>query len=477
VSSVLSRLWPRSLAVRLSILLIVALAAAQLGLTLLLNRERDSVVEELLHSQAFNQTVTLTRLLNASQPHDTEALLAAFQSRLSCASIGTAASAEAMSAAEQKLAASLDAMLHGNRSGASAVHILENTDPRAACARGDDTTPVHGEDAGDRDGDPDHDGDRAAVLLAEVLLADGNWLRFVTAIDIANESSTRLSFISFLASSLVVAAVAIWVVRSQTASLRSLADASDRFGRGETVELLPSHGPSEVDRATEAFNTMQSRLSQFMRDRIQLLASISHDLKTTLTTLRLKAEVIDDESVRDDLVATIDELTAIANATLEFTRAETASEATVSLDAAELVREVVAEYQLAKADVTLVQLESQRFSGRPVALKRALRNLIENAVRYGQRARVSAVGEGGKIFIQVDDDGPGIPPDRLTDIFKPFVRLEQSRNTETGGLGLGLAIAQGIVQSHGGTVTLENLPQGGTRAQIALERTTEPIGR
>ena len=470
MSFALSRLWPRSLAVRLSILLIIALAAAQLGLTVLLNRERDSVVEELLHSQAFNQTVTLTRLLNASQPYDTDTLLAAFQSRLSCVSIGTASSSEAMSKAEKQLAFSLDAMLHGNQSGASAVHILENTDPHVACARGDDEVgPIDLEDGGDGDRDPDHDGDRSAVLVTEVPLADGRWLRFVTAIDIASET-TRLSFISFLLSSFAVAIVAVWVVRSQTASLRSLADASDRFGRGELVQHLPSHGPSEVVRATDAFNTMQSRLSQFMRDRIQLLASISHDLRTPLTTLRLKAEFIDDERVRDDLVATIDELTAIANATLEFTRAETASEATVSLDAAELVREVVAEYQLAKADVTLVHIESHRFSGRPVALKRAVRNLIENAVRYGQRARVSVVGEGRKILIQVDDDGPGIPPDRLTDIFKPFVRLEQSRNTETGGLGLGLAIAQGIVQSHGATVTLENLPQGGTRAQIALER-------
>ena len=471
MSTGLSRFWPRSLAVRLSILLIIALAAAQLGLTVLLNRERDSVVEELLHSQAFNQTVTLTRLLNVSQPHDTDALLAAFQSRLSCVSIGTASSNEPMSEAEEQLAFSLDGMLHGNQLGASSVNILENTDPHVACARsGDDAGPTDRDDGGDGDRDPDHDGDRSAALVAEVPLADGRWLRFVTAIDIASESSTRLSFVSFLFSSLAVAIVAVWVVRSQTTSLRSLADASDRFGRGEAVEHLPRHGPSEVVRATDAFNTMQSRLSQFMRDRIQLLASISHDLRTPLTTLRLKAEFIDDERVRDDLVATIDELTAIANAALEFTRAETASEATVSLDAANLVREIVAEYQLAKADVTLVQLESHRFSGRPVALKRALRNIVENAVRYGLRARLSVVGEGGKILIRVDDDGPGIPPDRLTEIFKPFVRLEQSRNTETGGLGLGLAIAQGIVQSHGGSVTLENLPQGGTRAQITLEQ-------
>ncbi len=466
----IARLWPGSLAMRLSVLLVVALALAQLGLTLLLNRERDSVVEELLHSQAFSQAVTLTRLLNATSAPEADTLLSAFQSRRGCVSIGAESSTEPMSAEEKQLAASLAAMLHGNQSGAPLVHILDNADPHSACVlEGGDDLPARGHPAG-AEIDPDDDGDRAAVLMAEVPLFDGRWLRFVTAIEMTNGSSARLSIISFLVSSLAVAIVAVWVVRRQTASLRALAHASDRFGRGEAVEQLPIQGPSEVDRATEAFNLMQSRLSQFMRDRIQLLASISHDLRTPLTTLRLKAEFIDDESIRDDLVATIDELTAIANATLEFTRAETASEPTVPLDAAELVRGVVAEFELAKADVTIGPIESHRLSGRPVALRRALRNLIENAVRYGQRARLSVLAEGGSTVIRVDDDGPGIPPDRLGDIFKPFVRLEPSRSTETGGLGLGLAIAQGIVQSHGGRLTVANRPDGGVRAQIEFDR-------
>lgn len=469
MNAVLSRLWPRSLAVRLSVLLIVALAAAQLGLTLSLNRERDNVVEGLLHSQAFNQTVTLTRLLNASNVPNDEVLLSAFQSRNSCVSIGTAAPAEPMTVQEQLLATTLAAMLHGNQAGTPAVHILSNSDPHIVCAlEDDDEAPSGPGGAGRSYEDPDQDGDHAAVLVTEVPLVDGRWLRFVTAIDIANDMGSRLSLISFLVSSLAVAIVTVWVVRSQTASLRTLASASDRFGRGETVEHLPSHGPSEVDRATEAFNTMQSRLTQFMRDRIQLLASISHDLRTPLTTLRLKAEFIEDEQVRDDLVATIDELTAIANATLEFTRAETASETSIDLDMADLVREVAAEFQLAKADVSIEHIEGAPIVGRPVALKRALRNLVENAVRYGKRARLTVKSDGGAVLVQVDDDGPGIPPNRMADVFKPFVRLEDSRSSETGGLGLGLAIAQGIVLSHGGTLTLVNRPGGGVSGQVRI---------
>ncbi len=473
MNKILLRLWPRSLAVRLSVLLIIALAAAQLGLTLLLNRERDSVVEELLHSQAFNQTVTLTRLLNDSPAEDGSTLLAAFQSRRSCVSLETAASEQTMTGAEQQLAFSLDAMLHGNQSGASTVHIFENTDPHETCVRVDDDgdLPLERSDGGAQERDPDHDGDRTAVLVTEVPLADGRWLHFATAIEIVTDASSRLSLISFLVSSLAVAMVTIWVVRSQTASLRALAHASDRFGRGETVEHLPSRGPAEVDRATEAFNTMQLRLTQSMRDRIQLLASISHDLRTPLTTLRLKAELIDDEPVRDDLVATIDELTGIANATLEFTRAETAGEVTERLDAAELVSEVVGDFQLAKSDVTVTRLDRHFLDGRPIALKRALRNLIENAVRYGKRARIAVIHAPDNLLIEIDDDGPGIPPERLADVFKPFVRLEDSRSSETGGLGLGLAIAQGIIQSHGGRLTLTNRAEGGICAQIHIGST------
>jgi signal transduction histidine kinase len=471
VTPVIGRLWPRSLAARLSLLLIIALAIAQLALTLLLNTERDNVVEELLHSQALNQTVTLARLLNTRDVSETEQLLFAFQSRQSCASLGGSVPDGAMSSQERQLALTLEAMLHGNHASAPAVHVVPDVDPRAACARGDDSLIAVAQAAkGKPVGDPDGDGDRAAALIMDVQLLDGRWLRVVTAIDLSTASSSRLSLISFLVSSLAVAIVTVWMVRSQTASLRALASASDRFGRGETVETLPIRGPAEVDRATAAFNVMQGRLSQLMRDRIQLLASISHDLRTPLTTLRLKAEFIEDEAVRDDLVVTIDELTAICNTTLEFTRAEAASEPTVTLDVADLAQEVASEFQLAKVDVSLTA-QSCRLSCRPVALKRALRNLIENAVRYGERARVTVLLEAGQIVIRVDDDGPGIPHERRADIFKPFVRLEPSRNSGTGGLGLGLAIAQGIVQAHGGTLILTNLPGQGTRAEIRLDQT------
>ena len=161
-------------------------------------------------------------------------------------------------------------------------------------------------------------------------------------------------------------------------------------------------------------------------------------------------------------------LAELGEAALAFTRAEAATEDTKVLDLGELVREVEHEFLLADKPVGERRMDGVRCACRPVALKRAIRNLIENAVRYGSRAEVSVLKSDQHALIQIDDQGPGIPPDRVAEAFEPFVRLEQSRSTETGGIGLGLAIARSIVVAHGGSLTLSNLPDRGLRAEITL---------
>jgi signal transduction histidine kinase len=471
VSRLFARLWPKSLAVRLTLLLVVALAVAQIGLTLLLSVQRDSVVEGLLHSQALNQTVTLARLLNEYPAKEAERLTEAFGSRQSCAAVLAAAPAtHVMTAQEQELSQALEAMLHGIK--VAPPQVVMQSGEQYHCDP--DGAPAD-HDAADRDRDGDNGlpgiRPRAATLTMDVALLDGRWLSVRTAVNLPDEID-RATILSFLLSSVAVALVAGLVVRRQTRSLRTLATASDRFGRGEQVAMLPLDGPSEVNAATHAFNVMQERLSQFIRDRMRLLASVSHDLRTPLTTLRLKAEFIDDEAVKDDLVATIDELTVICEATLAFTRAEATTEETRILDLTELVREVTEDFRLAGKDVDDVRFESIVCPVRPVALKRAVRNLVENAVRYGGTARVSVFADAGQGVIAVEDDGPGIPDDRIGDAFQPFVRLEPSRSSETGGIGLGLTIAHSIVNAHGGELTLANRVPHGLRAEIRLPTAT-----
>ena len=273
---------------------------------------------------------------------------------------------------------------------------------------------------------------------------------------------------SFLVSCLAVGGVVFFAVRGQTRSLRALAHAAEKLGRGETVEALPTNGPAEVAASARAFNTMQARLSEYLRDRLKLLAGVSHDLRTPLTTLRLKAEFVEDEAQRADLIASIDEMTAISEATLAFTRADAAGEATQRVDLTALIAEVAEPFKLAGERVEIAPAPPLSYLCRPVALKRALRNLVENAIRYGGGAAISLDRRLQTLVIAVEDEGPGVPEGLIEEAFKPFVRLEGSRSAETGGIGLGLAIARSVVKAHGGSLTLKNRAQGGLRAEVRL---------
>ncbi|MCX5480671.1 ATP-binding protein [Kaistia geumhonensis] len=466
----LPRLWPRSLAGRLVIMLVAALALAQLGLTLILRVQQDALLDGVIHGQALNQTVALARLLTDYPASDGERIARAFGSRGSCASVAAAPPpAHPPGPAERDLAQLLQQMLHGVEAAPPIVSVEPLGPDRHPCPTGrpGPPPPDHRPPApeGDRPGGPR----RVAAVAMTVPLADGRFATLRSAVELPGGFG-RVALLSFLLSALAVAAVAVLAIRGQTRSLRHLADASERFGRGEAVPHLAETGPSEVVAATRAFNTMQQRLGDFMSDRLRLLASISHDLRTPLTTLRLKAEFIEDEAVRDDIVATIDELTVICEATLAFTRAEATSEATALLRLDQLVADCIEEFRLAGADVEAADLAAVTYPCRPVALKRALRNLVENAVRYGHEARVSVRDEADAVAVAVADAGPGLPEDRMDEAFQPFVRLEPSRSTETGGIGLGLAIARSIVQAHGGTLMLENRPQGGLVATIRLPK-------
>lgn len=468
MSGLWSRIWPKSLAGRLVVSLLAALVGAQVLLALVLRSQQDSVVAELLQGQALNQTVAFARLLQKRPPEEAQSIAEAFGSRDSCARIVPGATMDRpMTDPERALAGTLTAMLHGVQAGAPLVEISPIGPDEHPCEGsvrfGGAGEPRAGRPGGGRP--PDHT--RTAAVAMSVPLSDGRAIMVRTAVNVPTLS--RSTVLSFLLSSIAVSLVALLAVRRQTRSLSALADASERFGRGERVEPLPVSGPAEVGAATAAFNTMQERLDSFLRDRLKLLAAISHDLRTPLTALRLKAEFIDDETVRDDLVRTIDELTMICEETLAFTRAETSSEPSRTVEARALLDDVAETFLAAGAFVDVLQAERLDVVCRPVALKRALRNLVENAIRYGRCAALSVARHAeGSVVFTVDDEGPGLPVDRMEEAFEPFVRLEPSRSSQTGGLGLGLAIARSIAKAHGGTLTLANRPGGGLRAELRL---------
>ena len=271
----------------------------------------------------------------------------------------------------------------------------------------------------------------------------------------------------------VISAIGIVLVLSRlTQPLKELAQAAAALGRGESTAKLEEKGPREVQDTIRAFNDMQERLSRFVLDRTKMLAALGHDLRTPITTLRLRAEFIEEDEVRQKILQTLDELLEMAEATLSFAREEAAQEKTRLVDVGALITTVCADLTDTGYPIECADTGSFTIRCRPSGLKRALRNILENAVAYGRQARVFVEHKRGDVAIVVDDDGPGIPKGDMERVFGPFVRLENSRNMDTGGVGLGLAIARSIVRNHGGDITLQNRVEGGLRVTITLPGVT-----
>jgi signal transduction histidine kinase len=300
-----------------------------------------------------------------------------------------------------------------------------------------------------------------------VRLASGQWLNASAEVPPVPRLGP-IFLASFLISALAVAAVGALGVKWASKPLHQLAGAADRLGRGEGFEPLPETGPRETQQANIAFNQMRNRLERFIRGRTTMLAAVAHDLRTPITSLRLRAEFIEDKDVKAKILETLAEMQTMAEAVLAFARGDAENEPTRVVDLTALVEGTVEDAAAKGKLVRFADSPNITLSCRPFALRRALANLVDNASFYGRHAEVRIETTANEIRILIDDDGPGIPKEDLDRVFDPFVRLESSRSRETGGAGLGLAIARSIARSHGGDVQLENRAQGGLRAIFTL---------
>jgi signal transduction histidine kinase len=307
-------------------------------------------------------------------------------------------------------------------------------------------------------------------LQVAMPLPDGEWLSFATALPDTGPGYSRQFLVSMALMTIIIVVVSVWAARRVTAPLASLAAAAERLGRDMTAPPLEETGTLETRQASRAFNDMQTRLRSLVENRTRLLAALSHDLRTPLTLLRLRAENVEDAQERDKMLSTIAEMDAMIGTTLTFARDEAAMEARRPTDLAALVQSIVDDMADAGMPATMQPAEPIVHECRPDALKRAIRNLLDNAVKYGKTAQAAIRTTASGIEITVDDEGPGIPEVELSRVFEPFYRLEDSRSRETGGVGLGLAIAQSIVHAHGGELRLANRPTGGLSARVTLSR-------
>lgn len=306
-----------------------------------------------------------------------------------------------------------------------------------------------------------------AVRIA-VRLADGTWLNFLAPLDIA-EPLWRPRFVgSLLVMALAVTLLSIFAARRAVRPFAGFAAASERLGIDVNAPPLAEEGPREVRRAAHAFNGMQARLRRFIDDRTQMLAAISHDLRTPITRLRLRAEFVEDDEQRERMLADLDEMEGMIAATLSFARDDATREERRPVDVAAMLQGLCDDVLAGGGEATYEGPEKLVAQARPTALKRAMANLVDNAVKYGRRTRVRLAVAEGQIRIAVEDDGPGIPEAERERVFAPFYRLEGSRNRETGGSGLGLAVVRNVARAHGGDATLANRPEGGLAAMFVF---------
>ncbi len=305
-------------------------------------------------------------------------------------------------------------------------------------------------------------------MQVSVALHDGNWLNVTTRFHSPSVLWPWESILSFALATLIIM-VAVWITLNRlTGPIRKLAVSADKFGRGEDIPELPAEGPEELRRLTEAFNEMQARLTRFIGERTRLLAALGHDLRSPLTAMRLRAEMVEDDETRERLAAIIAEMQEMVESTLSFARGMVTSEETRNVDLAGFLGDLCEDVSAVGGAVSLVAAPGLDVRLKPVAMRRALRNVVENAIRYGQQARILAERQGDHARIRVRDEGAGIPEADLERVFDPFVRIEKSRNLETGGTGLGLSIARTVIHAHGGEITLSNRPAGGLQVDITL---------
>jgi signal transduction histidine kinase len=435
---------PDGLAARFALLLAGALVAINLVAVALLSSERQRLGRALSEGRAIERLALIVPLIEAAAPEDRARIAELAEDRFARVELEAepiVGAGETDARATLLLRQTLAAL----GSGATEVRAAALSAPR-----------------GGRDGPP---AERLA-LSVEIAPADGRapaWLNIVARPSRRPPDAERLPLLLVLLLSLAaVLAVGLLFIRRLTRPLAALAAAARAAGRGDQSARVAETGARELRETARAFNEMQTRIARFDAERTRTLAAVGHDLRTPITSLRIRAEMLD-EPDREPMVRTLDEMTVMADGLVAYARGQGDAEEVVAVDLAALLGRLCAE-----RGAGFVSTRPATVRGRPVALARAFGNLVDNALRYGSAARVRVDPVEDDAVVTVDDDGPGIPPERIEAMFEPFVRGEASRSLETGGVGLGLAIARAIIRAHGGDVTLANRDDGGLRARILL---------
>ena len=460
----MSRLLPKSLFGQTLLILLAGLILSHVVGSWIYTMDREQAVRAVGGFAAAQRITNLTRLVQETPPERRDRLVAALSDqsfRVSLAAEPPAASADDDSPVAQAIK---DFLVDQLSLGSARPHVSASL-PNTPAFGG--RHPMMGRGPMMHGFGPFGGFRELQVALP---LPDGQWLSFATALPEGGPSFSRQFLLSMGLMAAIILGVSVWVVRRVTAPLASLSAAAEKLGNDLNAPPMTETGTIEMRQASHAFNTMQARLRGLIENRTRMLAAISHDLRTPLTLLRLRTENVENAPEREKMLATIAEMDSMVATTLAFARDEAAAEAGRPTDLAALLQSIVDDMAETGLHVRMEPADPVVHQCRPAALKRAIRNLIDNAVKFGKRTSVAITTTPRSIEITIDDEGPGIPEQELTRVFQPFYRVEASRSLETGGTGLGLAIALSTVQAHGGELTLRNRPTGGLRASIMLPR-------
>jgi signal transduction histidine kinase len=453
---------PRSLFGRLVLVLLAGLAAAQLATAYLNLSERDRLLYRAGGMQLAQRIADVSRLLDSMPPAERRRIVAVFNAPPLAISLDRPALAPQPAGEDFQLAMFSSVLRFALGEGLGATVVRRSGTPADA----PDMPMMHpGMGRGMRGMGPG-----AANFVAQVALRDGTRVTFDSFLSPQDEGVPLRLAATLVILLGTVLALALLAVRWVTRPLSTLATAAEKLGEDINRPPLPATGPTEVRRAARAFNTMQSRLARFIADRTRIFAAMSHDLKTPLTRIRLRTEMLDDAELRAKFAKDVEEMESMIAQTLDFMRDATASEPAQPVDVMALLESLQTDYQDAGQGFELDGRAARPISGRPRALRRCLTNLLDNAIRYGRGARIEVEERASELAIRVLDEGPGIPQAEIERAFEPFFRGEASRSRETGGTGLGLGIARNIARAHGGDVTLANRGGGGLEATLTLPR-------
>lgn len=457
------RFWPSTIAGRLTLVIVGILIIAMWASAAAYVRDRAQTTFELFSVSVADRISVIVPLIEKTPLGERDNLLRALNSPTLWVGVtdGRRPRIPPVWRPNRHLEEEVQEYIHGLGERRTIIRRLNRWD------RGERAAPPM---PGRQPAPPDLLQSRVKILIA-VALNTGGWVHFVGSTDTTSlRWAVRIIF-WFALSTVVIIIISFWAVHRMTRPLRNFAEAAERIGLDVRSPPMPEQGSRELRNATRAFNVMQGRLRRFVDDRTMMLAAISHDLRTMLTRLKLRAEFIEDTEQQAKAISDLDEMQAMLDSTLAFARDDAAEEPRTQTDLAALVQSLCDDMADAGQPVTCRAPGRLTYICAPGAIKRAVQNIVVNAIKYGVSAAVEVREEADRIDITVTDSGPGIPADRREDVFRPFYRLETSRNRETGGSGLGLAVARSIARRHGGDIVLEDAESGGLTVRMSLPHT------